>query len=94
MNEIEKMRSGLLADFTSPEIQSSFYHCKKLLAKFRAMTLYDDDYRKVLEDLVPGIPATSVIQPPFSVITDMAYVWGNMYSSMPDVRFLTGLTLR
>lgn len=65
MNEIEKMRSGLLADFTSPEIQSSFYHCKKLLAKFRAMTLYDDDYRKVLEDLVPGIPATSVIQPPF-----------------------------
>lgn len=65
MNEIEKMRNGLLADFSSPEIQSSFYHCKKLLAKFRAMTLYDDDYRKVLEDLVPGIPATSVIQPPF-----------------------------
>ena len=65
MNEIEKMRSGLLADFSAPEVQDSFRHCKKLLAKFRTMSTYDDDYRTVLEDLIPGIPETSVIMPPF-----------------------------
>ena len=47
MNEIEKMRSGLLADFSAPEVQDSFRHCKKLLAKFRTMSTYDDDYRTV-----------------------------------------------
>ena len=34
MNEIEKMRNGLLADFTAPEVQESFRHCKTLLARF------------------------------------------------------------
>ena len=66
MNEIEKMRSGLLADFSAPEVQDSFRHCKKLLAKFRTMSTYDDDYRTVLEDLIPGIPETSVIMPPWA----------------------------
>lgn len=65
MNEIDKMRQGLLADFSSPEIQASFKHCKRLLAQFRRMSMYEDDYRTVLEALVPGIPPTSVIVPPF-----------------------------
>ena len=65
MNELEKMRSGLLADFTSPEIQASFRHCKTLLARFRMMFTYDPEYRSVLEELIPGIPPTSVVVPPF-----------------------------
>lgn len=65
MNELEKMRNGLLADFTSPEMQASFRHCKTLLARFRTMTTYDTDYRKVLEELIPGVPSTSVVMPPF-----------------------------
>ena len=65
MNEIEKMRNGLLADFTAPEVQESFRHCKTLLARFRTMSTYDADYRSVLEQLIPGIPATTVVVPPF-----------------------------
>lgn len=65
MNELEKMRNGMLSDFTAPEIQESFRHCKMLLAKFRTMSTYDTDYRTILEDLIPGIPKTSVIMPPF-----------------------------
>ena len=40
MNELEKMRNGLLADFTAPDIQESFRHCKTLLAKFRMLSMY------------------------------------------------------
>lgn len=65
MNEIDRMRSGLLADMSKPELQESFIHAKKLLAKMRTMSTYDRGYRKLLEDLVPGIPSTSVICPPF-----------------------------
>ena len=65
MNEIEKMRNGLLADFTAPEVQESFRHCKTLLARFRTMSTYDADYRSVLEQLIPGIPSTTVVVPPF-----------------------------
>lgn len=65
MNEIDRMRSGLLADMSKPELQESFIHAKKLLAKMRTMSTYDRGYRELLEDLVPGIPSTSVICPPF-----------------------------
>ena len=65
MNELEKMRSSQLADMRAEELQQSFVHCKLPLARFRTMTVYDDDYRAVLEDLIPGIPATAVIVPPF-----------------------------
>ena len=41
MNEIDKMRKSELADMEKPEIQASFIHAKKLLAKMRTMTIYD-----------------------------------------------------
>ena len=59
------MRSSQLADMSVPEIQVKFEHAKRLLAKMRVMSTYDEDYRSLLEELVPGIPATSVICPPF-----------------------------
>ena len=65
MNELEKARQGLLADFSSPEIQASFKHCKQLLAKLRMLSTYEDAYRPLIKDLIPGIPDTSVIVPPF-----------------------------
>lgn len=63
--EIEKMRNGELADMAAPEIQQSFIHAKKLLARMRFLSLYDPQLRPLLEDLVPGIPASSAICPPF-----------------------------
>ena len=61
MNEIDKMRKSELADMEKPEIQASFIHAKKLLAKMRTMTIYDEDFRQILEELVPNIPITSII---------------------------------
>ncbi len=65
MNEMEKMRNGLLADMNAPEIQDSFRHCKRLLAQMRTRSTYDNDYRSLLEELIPDIPPSSIICPPF-----------------------------
>lgn len=65
MNEVEKMRCGEFADMSAPELQESFKHAKKLLARLRGMSTYDEGYRELLEELVPGMPATSIICPPF-----------------------------
>lgn len=59
------MRSAELADMAAPEVQESFIHCKKLLAKIRMMSTYDEGFRELLKDLIPSIPASSVICPPF-----------------------------
>ena len=65
MTEVEKMRSSRLADMAVPEIQERFAHAKALLARMGGMSTYEDGYRKLLEELVPGIPETSIICPPF-----------------------------
>ena len=65
MTEVEKMRSSQLADMSAPELQVRFEHAKKLLARMRGMSTYDEGYRELLDKLVPGIPETSVICPPF-----------------------------
>lgn len=65
MNEIDKMRNRQLADMEKPEVQASFIHAKKLVARLRMMSTYDDGFREVLEKLVPDIPSSSIICPPF-----------------------------
>ncbi len=65
MTEIEKMRSGQWPDFNSQEIQGSFEHCKMALTKFNAINAYMDEYRYILKDLIPGIPDSCNILPPF-----------------------------
>lgn len=65
MTEFEKMRNRQLADCSDPGINESFRHCKTLLAKLRTMSSYDSGFREILEDLIPGIPSSSVIMPPF-----------------------------
>ena len=89
MTEIEKMRSGELADMSAPELQVRFEHAKKLLARMRGLSTYDDTYRELLEELVPDLPPTSVICPPFIVTMVTASVWANMYLLMPIVPSLT-----
>lgn len=65
MNEIIKMRCGELADMSAPELQASFVHAKRILARLRGMSTYDEGYRELLEQLVPDLPSTSIICPPF-----------------------------
>jgi len=64
-SEIEKMRSGELANMLDPQIQASFRHAKSLLAQFNQLSVYSDNYRDLLKDLIPDIPSTSTIMPPF-----------------------------
>lgn len=63
--EYEKMRSQELYYFSDPEIHSSLVHAKKVCARLRSMTIYDEDYRQVIEELIPGIPQSTTICPPF-----------------------------
>ena len=63
--EYEKMRSQELYYFSDPEIYASLVHAKKVCARLRSMTIYDEDYRQVIEELIPGIPQSTTICPPF-----------------------------
>lgn len=63
--EYEKMRSQELYYFSDPEIHASLVHAKKICARLRSMTIYDEDYRQVIEELIPGVPQSTTICPPF-----------------------------
>lgn len=63
--EYEKMRSQELYYFSDPEIHASLVHAKKVCARLRSMTIYDEDYRQMIEELIPGIPQSTIICPPF-----------------------------
>lgn len=63
--EYEKMRSQELYYFSDPEIHASLVHAKKVCARLRSMTIYDEDYRQVIEELIPGIPQSTTICLPF-----------------------------
>ena len=63
--EYEKMRSQELYYFSDPEIHASLVHAKNVCARLRSMTIYDEDYRQVIEELIPAIPQSTTICPPF-----------------------------
>ncbi|MBQ8224665.1 MAG: sugar O-acetyltransferase [Bacteroides sp.] len=63
--EMEKMRNGELYCFADPEVDASARHAKKLCARLQTMTVYDEEYREVIEELIPGFPKTATICPPF-----------------------------
>ena len=65
MTEFEKMRSQQLYDFSDEEIYASLEHAKDVCARLNTMTINDDDYRAVIEDLIPDIPKDSNVCPPF-----------------------------
>ncbi len=65
MTEFEKMHRGLLYDYSDPEISDSLMHAKKMCAKLQSVSIYDDCYREMIEELIPGIPKDSIIVPPF-----------------------------
>lgn len=90
MNEIEKMRSGQLADFDTPELQESLRHAKVLLAKMRTLSHYDEEYRPLLEELIPGIPASTVVLPPFFCDHGHGIVLGEHVFINANCTFLDG----
>lgn len=66
MTEFEKMRSEQLYDFDAdPEIRRSLIHAKELCARLQTMTITSPGYRRLIEELIPGIPEDSMVVPPF-----------------------------
>ena len=65
MTEFEKMRNQEFYDFTNEEGLSSYNRAKRLCARLQTMTTEDEGYRELIEELIPGIPESSTIAPPF-----------------------------
>ncbi len=63
--EFEKMRSEEFYDFSKPEIAKSLDHAKVLCTRLQTLSINSPEYREVIEDLIPGIPKSSTICPPF-----------------------------
>ena len=61
-----KKREGMVKTETSlPEVRKALGRAKSLCARLRAVTLEDAEYRPLVTELVPNLPASSVIMPPF-----------------------------
>lgn len=59
------MRREEFYDFSVPEVEALMRHARRLCARLQTMSAYDDDYREVIEALIPGIPKSTTIAPPF-----------------------------
>lgn len=64
-SEFEKMRSEELYDFSDPEIDQSIRQAKRLCARLQTMTIYDENYYEVMNELIPDFPKSATICPPF-----------------------------
>ena len=76
MTEFEKMRREEFYDFTSEECLASYYRAKHICAKLQTMTTEDEDYRKTIEDLIPGIPESSTV---------VLRIYALPYSNSPNI---------
>lgn len=63
--EFQKMRSQQLYDFTDPEIHASLVHAKEVCLRLNTLTITSPGYRDVLRELIPHIPDSAGICPPF-----------------------------
>ncbi len=88
------MRNGELADCSDPEIQASFKRAKSLLAQMRTMSTYDEGYRMLLEQLIPSIPQTSTILPPFHCDHGHGIIMGHHVFVNAGCTFLDGAFIR
>lgn len=65
MTEKEKMRNQRLYNFEDEEILQSIRRANDICTRLSAMTLSSPEYRPTIESLIPGIPESSAITPPF-----------------------------
>lgn len=88
MTEFEKMRNSELYDFSNKEGMKSIEHANRLCCRLQTLTLFDEDYRTIIEELIPSIPASATICPPFTATMVTASRWVRMYSSTMAPRCL------
>lgn len=63
--EFEKMRSGELYDWSDPEVDESLRRSRLACERLNATGMDHADYREALENLIPGVPKSVTILPPF-----------------------------
>lgn len=63
--EIEKMRSAELYTFADAEVEASIVRAQKLCARLQTMSIADEGYRELMEELIPGFPKNALVCPPF-----------------------------
>ena len=63
--EFEKMRSQELYSFADPEVEASIVRAQGLCARLRLLTISAPEYRTLISQLIPNIPETATICPPF-----------------------------
>ena len=65
MTEWNKMRSGEMYDWTDPVIDRSLRRSRLACEKFNCSGIDHDDYRHLLQEMVPGVADSVTILPPF-----------------------------
>ena len=65
MTEFEKMRSQQLYNFEDKDVLKHVDKANRICARLSNLTVNSPEYRSLIEELVPGIPASSTINPPF-----------------------------
>lgn len=65
MTEFEKMRSQQLYNFENKDVLKHVDKANRICARLSNLTVNSPEYRSLIEELVPGIPASSTINPPF-----------------------------
>ena len=78
--EFEKMRSAELYYFTDPEILASLIHAKKVCARLQNMSIFDEDYREVIGELIPDIRRVPLFALLSAVTTETALYWERAFS--------------
>ena len=51
--------------FSDPEVAADIKKANLLCARLNTMTVFDDDYREVIRELIPDIPDSATVTPPF-----------------------------
>lgn len=83
MTEVEKMRSSQLADMSAPELQVRFEHAKKLLARMRGMSTYDEVIENYWISWYRGFLKLPLYARLSIAITETESSWVNMCLLMP-----------
>lgn len=65
MTEKEKMLVGEFANTSDPEIQKELTEARAKTVIFNMLNPSDNGYRNAICNLIPGIPDSSMIMPPF-----------------------------
>ena len=65
MTEWNKMRRGEMYDWSDPVIDRSLTRSRLACERFNKSGIDHDDYRTLLEEMVPGVPKSVTILPPF-----------------------------